>query len=77
MTHRFISEFGLNMMADACVVLQDEHLSQLEKMLGSDAPEFHIYVIGTRPRIALDPSRFGRGIASPSRSRSLASTYAF
>jgi hypothetical protein len=56
MNQRFISEFGLSMFADACVLLQEENLgADLLRYLGEDAPEFHIYVIGARPRITVVP----------------------
>lgn len=54
---RYISEFGVNMCANGSVLLQDEHLSDLNSIL-PNAPEFHIYVIGARPRISVDPSSF-------------------
>jgi hypothetical protein len=55
---RFISEFGLNMCANGSVLLQDEHLGDLERILGPNAPTFHIYIIGSRPRIAVVPEAF-------------------
>lgn len=53
---RFISEFGLNMCAGLCVLLQDDDLGRLGEL--TNMPEFHIYVIGARSRIGLDPHRF-------------------
>jgi hypothetical protein len=55
MPQRFISEFGLNMCSNGSVLLQDEHLARLEEILGPEAPDFHIYVIGSRPRIVVVP----------------------
>jgi len=58
MSTRHITEFGLNMYVDGCALLQDDSLEQLDTILAPDAPEFHIYTICSRPRVALDPSRF-------------------
>ena len=54
----FISEFGINMVAADSILLQDEYLSRIEEILASRHPEYHIYIIGSRPRIAFDPSCF-------------------
>ena len=48
---KYISEFGLNMVNGACLLLQQEHLDQIDHA-GIDP---HIYVIGRRPRITLNP----------------------
>lgn len=48
---KYISEFGLNMVNGACLLLQQEHLDQIDQA-GIDP---HIYVIGRRPRIMLNP----------------------
>lgn len=62
MAPRFISEFGLNMVMDGFVLLQDEQVGQMDELLPplfpGGAPEFHIYVVGSRPRITLDPKSF-------------------
>lgn len=48
---KYISEFGLNMVNGACQLLQQEHLYLIDQA-GIDP---HIYVIGRRPRIMLNP----------------------
>lgn len=55
MAQRFISEFGLNMCANGSVLLQDEHLQTLDDHIPPDSPDFHVYIIGARPRITVVP----------------------
>lgn len=48
---KFISEFGLHVCTSYCWLLQQGQLGQL-----SDLPDDpHIYIVGRRPRISIDP----------------------
>ena len=49
---KYISEFGLHVQVTLAALLQQEDLSSV----GEDSPDFHIYLIGRRPRISLDPA---------------------
>lgn len=48
---KFMSEFGLNMMVDYLFILQQDHLNIFDDI----GIEPHIYLIGRRPRIFLNP----------------------
>ncbi len=48
---KYISEFGLNVMADYTLVMQQDGLREMEK---SDFSP-HIYMVCRRPRISIDP----------------------
>ncbi len=51
---RNITEFGLNMYASRIVLCLASHLDRLGTL---DEPnDFHLYMVGTRPRISIDPS---------------------
>ena len=58
MATKNISEFGLNMVASRSVILQDEDVDKLDEHFDGNAPKFHIYIIGSRPRITFDPAKF-------------------
>jgi hypothetical protein len=47
---KFLSEFGLNMMSDYMVILQQDGFSEVDKK--NYKP--HIYIVGRRPRITID-----------------------
>jgi len=53
---KYVSEFGLNMFCDYLVLLQEDQLGRIQELLDPPLPEFHIYVVGRRPRISLDCS---------------------
>lgn len=54
---KYQSEFGLNMMATYCFLLQQNDLHRVK-----DAPAVpHIYIIGSRPRISIVPDSFQFG----------------
>gem|GEM_PF-5327883 len=46
------------MVSDGCVLLQDEHLDRLADRLGEMSRDLHVYVIGSRPRIAFVPEEW-------------------
>lgn len=48
---KYLSEFGLNMLNENTILIQQDQLHQIDK-LGINP---HIYFIGRRPRISLDP----------------------
>ena len=48
---KYISEFGLNMVNGHRLLLQQEHLDQVDQA----GIEAHIYFVARRPRITLDP----------------------
>lgn len=48
---KYISEFGLNMVNGYRLLLQQEHLNQVDQT----GIEPHIYIVARRPRITLDP----------------------
>ncbi len=54
---KYISEFGLNMLNGARLVLQQEHLHKINEI--NIKP--HIYIIARRPRITILPSEFKFG----------------
>jgi len=49
---KYISEFGLNAFCDGIALTQQDRLTDVTKM-GLDP---HIYIIGRRPRITIDPA---------------------
>lgn len=51
---KYISEFALNMICNYAALVQQEELRKI-KDLAKNVPDFHIYIIGRRPRITLDP----------------------
>ena len=54
-SRKFVSEFSLNMDATYVLQLQQGDLPGLQR---KDYPPFHIYFVGRRPRITLDPESF-------------------
>jgi len=52
---KYMSEFGVSMFGTLCVLLQQEQLDELSGDLFNEEEPCHIYMIGRRPRIALDP----------------------
>lgn len=58
MNHKYIAEFGINMLSGACVQAQQPDLPQLPEFFNGRVPPFHIYMICTRPRFTFDPSVF-------------------
>src|SRR5262249_30963423 len=55
---KYFAEYGINMHAVQVVLLQQEDLGRLPDFFDDAPPSFHIYFIGRRPRITLDPSHF-------------------
>lgn len=51
---KFISEFGLSMVCDFSALVQLEDLSRIKEVVPKEV-EFHIYIIGRRPRIMIKP----------------------
>ena len=53
-TRKFLSEFGLNMISGYRFLLQQQHLDSIN----STGVDPHIYLIGKRPKISINPSSF-------------------
>lgn len=49
---KYLSEFGLNMVSGYCFLIQQDHLDLIDQT-GVDP---HIYIVGRRPKISLNPS---------------------
>jgi hypothetical protein len=51
-TRKYMSEFGLNMCTGYRLLLQQDQLDKVDDL----GFEPHIYIIGRRPRITIDPA---------------------
>jgi hypothetical protein len=52
---KYITEFSLGMISNGVLLIQQEELPIIKDYLKENLPDFHIYIIGRRPRITLDP----------------------
>jgi hypothetical protein len=55
---KFFSEFALNMLAELKLLIQQEDLASLKEQKVFKENPCHIYMIGRRPRISLNPATF-------------------
>jgi hypothetical protein len=55
-TRKYISEFGLNMMANQILILQQTHMAELTEADFEPYHQCHVYAVARRPRISLDPA---------------------
>jgi hypothetical protein len=63
-SRKYLSEFGLHMVADYHMLLQQDGLESIEQGQPNDHPGLHIYMIGRRPRVtvAIDHWFFGKDV---------------
>ena len=58
MVRKYITEFAINMLSGPGVLLQQSDIDDLAPFFGNNVPDFHIYMICSRPRFTFDPKHF-------------------